>query len=276
MKINWFTVIAQVINFLILVWLLKRYLYKPILNAVDEREKKIAAQLKDAKTDKADAKKEQDEFEKKNEDFDKQKKDLMDKAIDEAKDERKKLLEEARSDANKLSTKLEDASKAALEKLNHEIVQKTQQEVFAITRKALADLASVSLEEQSVHVFIKRLEALKENETKIFIEAFASNSTPVLIQSAFELPHKQQVEIKDSVKEILGAKTHFEFKVTPELISGIELNAHGYKLAWSISEYLSSLEKSISETMQEKTKIELKKKTETKKKELEKDTESEK
>ena len=270
MKINWFTVIAQIINFLILVWLLKRYLYKPILNAVDEREKKIASQLKDAKTDKADAKKMQDEFEKKNEDFDKQKKELMDKTISEAKDERKKLLEEARNDADKLSTKLEEASKAALEKLNHEIVQKTQHEVFAITRKTLADLASVSLEEQSVNVFIKHLEGLKEDETKKFIKAFASDSVPVLIQSAFELPHKQQAEIKNSVKEVLGAKTHFEFKITPDLISGIELNANGYKLAWSISEYLSSLEKSISETLQEKEKPELKKKTETKKKESEK------
>ena len=40
MEINWFTVIAQVINFLILVWLLKRFLYKPVLNAIAEREKK--------------------------------------------------------------------------------------------------------------------------------------------------------------------------------------------------------------------------------------------
>ena len=48
MKINWFTVIAQVINFLMLVWLLKKFLYKPILDAVNEREKKITDQLKDA------------------------------------------------------------------------------------------------------------------------------------------------------------------------------------------------------------------------------------
>jgi F-type H+-transporting ATPase subunit b len=39
MLIDWFTVAAQAINFLILVWLLKRFLYKPVLNAVDAREK---------------------------------------------------------------------------------------------------------------------------------------------------------------------------------------------------------------------------------------------
>ncbi|MFQ3186924.1 MAG: F-type H+-transporting ATPase subunit b, partial [Marinomonas primoryensis] len=48
MLIDWFTVIAQLINFLVLVWLLKRFLYRPILNAIDAREKRIADELADA------------------------------------------------------------------------------------------------------------------------------------------------------------------------------------------------------------------------------------
>jgi len=48
MLIDWFTVGAQIVNFLILVWLLKHFLYKPILDAIDAREKKIAAELADA------------------------------------------------------------------------------------------------------------------------------------------------------------------------------------------------------------------------------------
>ena len=48
MLIDWFTVGAQLLNFLILVWLLKRFLYKPILGAIDIRERRIAAELADA------------------------------------------------------------------------------------------------------------------------------------------------------------------------------------------------------------------------------------
>jgi F-type H+-transporting ATPase subunit b len=62
MLIDWFTVGAQVLNFLILVWLLKRFLYKPILHAIDEREKRIAKELADADAKKAEAEKERDEF----------------------------------------------------------------------------------------------------------------------------------------------------------------------------------------------------------------------
>jgi len=42
MLIDWFTVGAQALNFLILVWLMKRFLYKPVLHAIDEREMRIA------------------------------------------------------------------------------------------------------------------------------------------------------------------------------------------------------------------------------------------
>lgn len=57
MLIDWFTVAAQAVNFLVLVWLLKRFLYKPILGAMDAREQRIASQLRQAEAEKAEAKK---------------------------------------------------------------------------------------------------------------------------------------------------------------------------------------------------------------------------
>jgi F-type H+-transporting ATPase subunit b len=260
MQINWFTVIAQVLNFLILVWLLKRFLYKPILKAIDERENKIAGQIKDADAKDALAKKEQSKFEKKNETFDKEKKELMDKAIAETNEERQKLLEIARNEASDLRTKLEKSLKEMQENLSRNIALKTQEEVFAIARKTLADLASHSLEEQSTNIFIKRLNESTNKEKKQFVETFKTGSDPILVQSAFDLPEKQQADIKNAVNKILGAETRFKFKTTPELVSGIELTSNGYKLAWSISEYLDSLQKSISETMNEESNAEPEKK----------------
>lgn len=260
MQINWFTVIAQIVNFIVLVWLLKRFLYKPILKAIDEREKKIAGQIKDAEAKDALAKKEQAEFSKKNESFDKKKKELMDKAIAETNEERQKLLESARNEATELRSKLDKSLKEMQENLNRDIALKTQQEVFAIARKTLTDLASLSLEEQSANIFIKRLNDLKKEKKKQFVDAFKTGSNlpagkqdSVLIQSAFDLPKKQQTDIKSAVNELLGTETQFQFKTSPEIISGIELTSNGYKLAWSISEYLNSLQKNISKTLNNKT-----------------------
>ncbi len=256
MQINWFIVIAQIINFFILVWLLKRFLYKPILKAIDEREKKIVSQLEEAEAKKAEAIKEQAEFLQKNAVFDQEKLALMNQAVAESNEVRQKLLEEVRNEAGALRSNLKNALKELQEDLSREITRKAQEEVFAIVRKTLSDLASLSLEEQSVHIFIKRLNDLNDQEKKQFIEAFRSDSNPILLQSTYALPEKLQEEIKNAVSEVLGIKPQFQFKTTPELISGIELISNGYKLAWSIAEYLRSFQNSISETMRVKSETE--------------------
>ncbi len=256
MKINWFTVLAQVINFLILVWLLKKFLYKPILNAVDQREQKIKDELNDADAQKAAAQKAQDEFKTKQEDFDRQREDLMGKALAEANAEKEKLMEETKVEANRLRSDILKAAKEQQEQEASGIAEKTQQQVFAITRKVLTDITSVSLEEQSVNEFIKQLKESKEEEKKQFIDAFKSNSKETLVRSAFVLPENKQHEINDAVNEILQAKIKLRFITAPEIINGIELSTNGYKLSWSFSEYLNSLEDHVSQTSKEKVKQE--------------------
>ena len=160
MLIDWFTIVAQALNFLILVWLLRRFLYKPILNAIDAREKKIAAELADAAAKKAEAKKERDDFQHKNDEFDEQRDALLSKATDEAKAERERLIDEARKAADALSVKRSETLRNDAQHLSEAISRRTQEEVFAITRKTLADLATASLEERTAGVFLRRLQVL--------------------------------------------------------------------------------------------------------------------
>src|SRR5471032_2407792 len=132
MLIDWFTVGAQALNFLILVWLMNRYLYKPILNAIDAREKRIATELADAAAKKAEAQKDRDEFQHRNEEFDQQRAALLAKATDEAKAERQRLLEEARKSADALSARRQETLRNDAKNLSQAIARRTQDEVFAI------------------------------------------------------------------------------------------------------------------------------------------------
>src|ERR1700678_2549050 len=121
MLIDWFTVGAQALNFLILVWLMKRFLYKPILHAIDAREKLIAAELADAATKKTEAAKERDEFQHKNQEFDQQRAALLSKATDEAKAECQRLLDETHKAADALRTAQQEALKNDAQNLNQAV-----------------------------------------------------------------------------------------------------------------------------------------------------------
>jgi F-type H+-transporting ATPase subunit b len=254
MLIDWFTVGAQALNFLILVWLMKRFLYKPILHAIDEREKKIAAELADAEAKKAEAKKDRDEFQHKNEEFDQQRAALLTKATDEAKAERQRLIDEARKAADALTAKRQEALRNDAQTLNQALSRRTQQEVFAIARKALADLATASLEERMGEVFTRRLRTMNGNAKAGLAAALKTASEPALVRSAFDMPADQRATIQNALNETFAADIHVRFETAPDLVSGIELASNGQKVAWSMADYLSSLEKGVSELLKEKDK----------------------
>jgi F-type H+-transporting ATPase subunit b len=258
MIIDWFTIVAQVLNFLILVWLMKRFLYKPILHAIDEREKRIATELANANKKKVDAQKENDEFKHKNKEFDQQRAALLSKATDEAQAERQRLLDEARKAASVLSSKRQETLRNEAHNLHQAISRRTQQEVFAIARKALTDLAGTSLEERMVDVFVRRLRELSGEEKELLVSELKVSPGPVIVRTTFDLPPAQCASIEDSIKETLGTKTQVRFETAPDLISGIELATNGQKVAWSIADYLASLEKGVDELLKEKDKSETK------------------
>jgi F-type H+-transporting ATPase subunit b len=254
MLIDWFTVSAQVVNFLILVWLLKRLLYKPILNAIDAREQRIAKELADADRKETEAEKEREKLQKKNEEFDQQRGELLSKAKDEAKAERQRLLDEARQAADTLRTKRQDALTREQESLNDEITRRTREEVFAIARKALTDLAGTTLEERMSEVFRRRLRELSNDAKEGIAKALKTSSDPVLVRSAFDLASEQQKGIQHTLQETFRAEIQVRFETAPDVISGIELTANGRKVAWSIGDYLASMEKSVSELLKEQSK----------------------
>ena len=249
MLIDWFTVGAQALNFLIMVWLMKRFLYKPILSAIDAREKKIATEITDANAKKVEAKKESDEFRKKNEIFDLERTALLTKATDEAKAERARLLDEARKSADQLRVKRQDAMQAEQESFNKEISHRAQDEIFAIARKTLSDLAGASLEERITEVFIDRLRELKPTERDTLKKSLEAKSVPAIVRSTFELPEAQRSAIKAGIKELFSIEPALEFQTAASLVSGIELSANGQKIGWNISTYLDALRKSMTEVL---------------------------
>lgn len=245
MEINWFTVIAQIINFLILVWLLKRFLYKPVLNAIDQREKKIAAQLGEAEEKMANARKQGEVFEQKNETFDKERTVKMNEVQEAADTEKQRLFEEVRNQSNVLRSRFEDSLRQQEQDMTDMVKQKTKKEVFAISSKALSDLADADIEEKAVKVFIKKIRVLQEEDKAKLKQTLSSDNKPIKISSAFELSSSSRDELEKTIGKITGQENSFQYQQMPELISGIEINTGSFQLSWNIESYLDDLKMNI-------------------------------
>ena len=253
MLIDWFTVIAQVVNFLILVWLLKRFLYRPILDAIDAREKRIAAKIADADAKEIEAQKQHEEYQHKNEMFDQQRNAHMNEVLEAANAEREQLLDAARQESEDLRARLQQALRNEQHSLDEELSRRAREEVFAIARKTLSDLAGTSLEQRMTEIFLDRLRELNTAQITELKSAFKISSDALRVRTAFKLSAQQRAAIETVIAEILGKQKPVEFIIVPDLVSGIEISCNGRKIAWSIADYLGSLAKSVDDLLKNKS-----------------------
>lgn len=245
MLIDWFTVAAQALNFGVLVWLMKRNLYKPILAAIDAREALVAAELANAATKSRLADQAAESFERKNSAFDLERAVLVAKAADEGKAAALRILESARLQADEL----QDKRRASLEReamdFASSLRQSAQQTFFSLARRVFQDLANGSLEEQVTARFCEQLRNLRPSERATFDAAIGTSGPPASIRVAFAMPSDQQQRLRAAVDETFGRAIPLRFEVAPDLVSGIEFAAQGQRLGWSIADYLGELEAAV-------------------------------
>jgi len=142
--------------------------------------------------------------------------------------------------------------------LNQAIRRRTQEEVFAIARKALGDLSSATLEERMAEVFIRKVQDMDDATKATLADASKKSADPVVVRSAFELPPKERAGINDALNRAFSADVRVRFETAPELVSGIECATNGHKVGWSIADYLGSLENGVAELLKERETTEAK------------------
>ncbi len=179
MLLDWFTVGAQALNFLILVWLLKRLLYKPILAAIDAREQRIARELAEAAAKQTEADRQRDEFLRKNEEFNQQRTELLAQSTAAANAEGQRLIGVARQAADSVSAERQRALQSDLRDLDQALRTRTQQEVFAIAAQALRDLATANLNECMVDTFTQQVRNMDAQAKAVLAERHSEPRPPL-------------------------------------------------------------------------------------------------
>jgi F-type H+-transporting ATPase subunit b len=250
MIIDWYTIIFQIINFMILVFLLRRFLYGPIMRMMDEREQKILERETEASAKQQQAEQAERDYSKKSADLQQQEEAIIDKARSAAENEKKELLDTARREVDQTKRRWEDAFKRERETFISELRRRVGQQACLVARRCLQDLSDTKLEALAWNLFLKNLVSLPEAELKLLRAALDEGKGRVTLRSAFEAGEENISALRKSLQEKLpGSDSETEINLTARqdtaLICGLELSAGGYVLAWSIDSYLGDLETEI-------------------------------
>lgn len=258
MEINWFTFIAQIINFLILVYVLQRVLYKPIIRAMDRREGTIRDRLESAAQKEQEAQQEAAHYRQLQQDLEMQKTAILTQAKAEVEQFRLAQIQTVREEVDAMQGRwqavVQQQQASFLQELRHQATQQVQ----TTLRRVLADLATVELEHHVVTVFLQRLHDLTEAERQALCslsQPDPSTHHPIVIHSAFAISDPD----RQAIAQVLQQQTHqtqpltLQFELNPHLICGIELWAPGCKIAWSLENYLDRLEENLATVFAEET-----------------------
>lgn len=242
MQITLFGVIAQIINFFLMLFILQKLLYKPVIKAMEERQIRIQKSQKEADEKMSNAKELISEYKDKMAEVEDEKASIINQARIEAKEKKDSLLEDYKKEADrKRESYLKEIQD---EKANFiDNLRKTMGEsAVKIASRILEMVSSKELEEEVFKSFIEELSNLEENIEDI---RYLDDERNTELYSARELSDKEKQTIEKALKESLKNLETIEFNVNPDLILGYELNLETYTVHTSIQNYLDGVEDDI-------------------------------
>ncbi len=256
MSIDWFTLTAQVVNFLILLALLKRFLFGPLRNIMDKREEKVTSRLEEARQKLNEAEEKSQRYEQKLSQFEEEKDELMREAREIAEEKKMEMLHEARKEIDELHENWEASLEAEKETFFSELHRQTSKKIIELLDRLINDLANSSLEEQTVNKFIEQLKNMNKKDKKHALHsALDYGEGELVVSSSFELKDNQQEEIKNILRDVFVAEVNCSFSVNSNLGFGIEIRAEGWKMGWNARIYLEDLKQDIDDLFQTDTEI---------------------
>jgi F-type H+-transporting ATPase subunit b len=239
--INWFTVIAQIINFLILMVLLKIFLYDRIVKIIDEREKKIADSLNKADKKRQEAEELEKSLQDEKHQMENKRKEMLEEIEKEVKERKKQMIEDAHSEIDHLKAQWRESlyreKKNFLDNMQQMIVEQT----VSLAGQILQNLADAELQEHVIDLFIKRFKDMDQDEKKQVSKIIQESGNRITLQSPFDIDAARKHKIMAVLREELADQVQVDYEIDPELFLGLNLKFRGRKIAWNLSDYLEDI-----------------------------------
>ena len=244
MELNWTTVALEILNFLVLVWILKRCLYRPVLQVIERRRADIEATLNEAREREETAQKLREQFENRLAEW------QQDKLA--AREELQRELQQQRSHAMDELQQTLDAERRKVEVLEQrqatELEEQRQREALQLgarfASKLLRDLSGPELEARIVELFCAQFAQLPEAQQDALRRA---DTAEVEVQSAFALDETQRAAITRSLKAVTSRHMAVSFSEQPELLAGLRLSLGDWTLGANLRDELKSFSDQVYE-----------------------------
>jgi F-type H+-transporting ATPase subunit b len=240
MTFNAWTFLLELLNFLVLVYVLRRLLYRPLHEAIDRRREANARAQAEAERAREEAAALQRQLNDRMADLERHREELIRKAREQAEAERKATLAQVegvgrqrREDAER---QLERERAEALQGLRAELVQSA----VALAERFLREASNSTLQEQLAWRLVEELRHVPEDQVRRLREELEEDETAV-VETAADLDGEILQNLNGALNALAGRSVLVSLQTLPGLLGGLRLRLGGHVWDASLSGGMNEL-----------------------------------
>jgi F-type H+-transporting ATPase subunit b len=225
MGLDWSTFLLEIVNFLILVWILKRFLYAPVRAAIERRQKRVEGVLAEAEDRRAEADRMRAEYEARKQDWERERTEARKELEQEVAAERGRRIREIEQEIARRQEQAETLDQRRRQETEH----RAQEEALALAAdfgaRLLSRVADQDLETRLVEMVVEDLASLQDEHRQALASAVREGASGVRIRSAYPLGDSQRAALEAALSKAANAEVSCAFEEDADLIAGLRIEA---------------------------------------------------
>ena len=239
MELDWTTFILEVINFLVLVWILNRLLYRPLMNVITQRKAAIQKTLSDADAVRGEAQALQTHYENRLADWDQEREKGRAQLREEIAAERVRLLDQLRAELVQEREKAAAVDQRRMKEFMQQAEATAIEQGRTFASRLLSRLSGPDLERRIIHMVIDDLRHLPDEQRKAIRSAPSAPELSMRITSAHPLDQSQRDALCQACRTLAGRELTCEFLEDGSLISGVRISFGAWVLRANVQDELN-------------------------------------
>jgi len=238
LELNSTTFILEIINFLVLVWILKRFFYKPVLDVISRRKASIDESVAKAEQLQRNAESLQQQYDSRLADWEQERQTAQRKLAEEIQQQRERQLAALQNDLQVEREKEQLLIQRKLENERQQIVETALLQGAQFASTILSNLAGPELEQRLAKLLLDELEKLPAQQQDQLRSVNGSTIDEATVTSAYPLDQITRRAIEQACREILPVNGQFRYQQDPDIIAGLRINMGSWVLATNLQDEL--------------------------------------
>jgi F-type H+-transporting ATPase subunit b len=226
MSFNWATFFFEILNFLVLAYILHWLLYRPIHEAIERRRESVASAQREAEKIRQEASELQQRLQKEMGDLERKREQTARADRDQALQERRKLLSDAQTIVLERRREFEESLARDRKQMLDDVRAEVVQQAVDLARRLLSEAADRTLHRQLCLHLIEAINDLPAEDRERIRQAWRAGDT-VELQTARELDAETLSEVTSVIAAVLGQRVSPEVRLCPSLMDGVRLRVGG-------------------------------------------------